>query len=354
MTKICLYVRDDEQLMNNGIFNSESLYGMKSDGYMFAALKKELISRGIEISTQDLISPEDADFVIHLDQVPQFIVKQRSFLIVSEPPLYSSEAWKEHNHQKFSKVFLHDSSYELKDPCLYKHLYYPIDMKGIVNMPIPSNEDFKNRNLACLINGSIANPKHHTSVGSLIGERYSIIEWFSRNHPNEFDFYGRGIAGKNYGMSFKGLGVMQRIFPENWIHTLSKWIQKDIVRVYKGEVAPLEKSRVLNNYKFNFCFENTNNISGYVTEKIFDCFFSKTVPIYFGAPNIGELVPKDLFIDFRNYKSLNDLYIFMKSFTAKQAVDMFLKQEEFLKSSASYNFRVSKFVETIVPQLPNI
>ncbi|MCL1721757.1 glycosyltransferase family 10, partial [Vibrio parahaemolyticus] len=50
---------------------------------------------------------------------------------------------------------------------------------------------------------------------------------------------------------------------------------------YKGSVE--SKTHTLKNYKFCICFENAQMIEGYITEKIFDCFFSATVPIYWGA-----------------------------------------------------------------------
>lgn len=38
---------------------------------------------------------------------------------------------------------------------------------------------------------------------------------------------------------------------------------------------------------FHICVEN-NNANNYFTEKLIDCIISKTVPIYYGCPNIGE------------------------------------------------------------------
>ena len=39
---------------------------------------------------------------------------------------------------------------------------------------------------------------------------------------------------------------------------------------------------------FSICVENSSN-RGYHTEKIIDAFLSKTVPIYWGCPNLEEL-----------------------------------------------------------------
>ena len=40
---------------------------------------------------------------------------------------------------------------------------------------------------------------------------------------------------------------------------------------------------------------------GYMTEKIWDSFKAKTVPVYWGASNIEEYVPKNCFIDYRDF-----------------------------------------------------
>jgi len=44
-------------------------------------------------------------------------------------------------------------------------------------------------------------------------------------------------------------------------------------------------------------------MQGYVTEKIFDCFYAGTIPLYLGASDIPELIPKEAFIDCRQFSS---------------------------------------------------
>jgi len=38
---------------------------------------------------------------------------------------------------------------------------------------------------------------------------------------------------------------------------------------------------------FQFCLEN-DSYESYYTEKIHDCFLTGTIPIYYGAPDIGD------------------------------------------------------------------
>lgn len=54
--------------------------------------------------------------------------------------------------------------------------------------------------------------------------------------------------------------------------------------------------------KFTICFESTSHY-GFITEKITDAFFSDTIPIYFGSPNITEIFNKDAFINVTDFDS---------------------------------------------------
>jgi hypothetical protein len=61
----------------------------------------------------------------------------------------------------------------------------------------------------------------------------------------------------------------------------------------------IELLRVFNRYKFILCFENSKG-DGYITEKIFNCFFARTIPIYWGADNINLFINKNSFINVEN------------------------------------------------------
>ena len=50
---------------------------------------------------------------------------------------------------------------------------------------------------------------------------------------------------------------------------------------------------------------------GYVTEKIYDCICNGIVPIYYGASDIKEYVPADVFIDYSRFKNPDELWEFL-------------------------------------------
>ena len=56
---------------------------------------------------------------------------------------------------------------------------------------------------------------------------------------------------------------------------------------------------VINQYKFIYCFENSIN-DGYITEKIFNVFFGRSIPIYFGPNDKYRYFNKNSFIDIEN------------------------------------------------------
>ena len=74
--------------------------------------------------------------------------------------------------------------------------------------------------------------------------------------------------------------------------------------VYAGPAG--SKAEALNASKFCLCYENTS-FPGYITEKIFDCFFAGTIPVYLGAPDVTEHIPSDTFVDARTFRSMDEL-----------------------------------------------
>lgn len=99
--------------------------------------------------------------------------------------------------------------------------------------------------------------------------------------------------------------------------------------------SSLSKLKILNKYKFNLCFENCYHELwswDYITEKITDCFKAKTIPIYYGCYNIEKHIPKKLYIDFRDFKNLNDLVDYLLSIDKKKYEEMTNEALNFMKN----------------------
>lgn len=146
------------------------------------------------------------------------------------------------------------------------------------------------------------NIKYHPKA--IYHKRQQIAEFFLANHPDNFDLYGAGWPSK---------------FSE----------------MHKGFVARDDKINKLSEYKFAITLDSYINQKGYISEKIFDAFFARTVPVYLGASNIGDYIPKECFIDIRDFNSFDGLYAYLIKMTKEEynlrlsAIDEFLESDKF-------------------------
>jgi len=118
---------------------------------------------------------------------------------------------------------------------------------------------------------------------------------------------------------------------------------------YRGSVE--NKKKTLEKYKFSICYENAKDIPGYITEKIFNCFFAGCVPVYWGANNIMDHIPADCFIDMRNFSNYEDMYQYMKNMSDEEYLGYLNAIERFILSDKSYQFSVEYFAKTITEQM---
>lgn len=91
-----------------------------------------------------------------------------------------------------------------------------------------------------------------------------------------------------------------------FFRALSKYKKVDSLGSYLNNTGiflqPATKVSGLTKYRFNICFENTV-ANDYITEKLFDAFEANCIPIYKGAPNVGDYVNKKAFINYDDYGS---------------------------------------------------
>ncbi len=121
------------------------------------------------------------------------------------------------------------------------------------------------------------------------------------------------------------------------------------LKVFRGIIpADLQRKReVMSDFKFAICFENCA-FPGYVTEKIFDCFLAGCIPVYFGAPDITDFVPKESFIDFRKFGSYAELNRFLREMPEIDFQNYIDAARDFLASSDFDKFTVDYFVNDIL------
>jgi len=214
-------------------------------------------------------------------------------------------------------------------------LRWPIHFRG-VDLPLWSTSE---RGFLVMIN---MNKLPRLNSNELFTERMRAIEFFSRT--SDIDLYGVGWdkASRRVGhtrvpwtlrrMHMRFCDWFDKIHP----HPLLVAARK----VYKGELET--KWQTLANYDFALCFENVRS-KGWLTEKLFDCLRTGTIPIYWGATNIEDLVSPDCFIDMRRFRGYPELLAYLKALDAKKILQYREAGRAFLESKAFDPFSKERF-----------
>jgi alpha(1,3/1,4) fucosyltransferase len=329
----------EKYFQGNKIFD-ETLNKSKFDGRTFRHIKvKEFFKKnGVDLNTQDIYNIDKSDFVIYLDmprKLPNKFNKSKSFLILVEPPSVKPINFEKKLHVYFNKVFTWD------DNLVDNKFYFKINLSFDLNSDFSKEIGFLNRKFICMI----ARNKFSEHKDEANSVRRDVIRWSETNNKS-LDLFG-------YGWN----RFLFKLYPFTYLNRFNFILfrlsrkSKKYTRLFRGTLN--SKFDVLGEYKFCFCFENITKLNGYITEKIFDCFFSKTIPIYLGAENINDFIPKETYIDFRDYKSLEDLYSYLESLSETEYLNYLYKTKEFLKSDDAKLFDANYNANLLVSQILN-
>lgn len=167
-------------------------------------------------------------------------------------------------------------------------------------------------------------------------ERMGRIVVINGNHiprkvPNEL--YSKRIEAMASLAKFGVVDLYGRGWAKWWSRA-SMWLpywkhRNTLMSIYKG--ACESKYEVLSQYKFSLCIENMA-MKGYVTEKIFDCLYAGTIPLYLGASDIQDLIPEDIYVDCRKFSSWQELYRAVESIPSQEIQQMREKGKAFVRS----------------------
>jgi hypothetical protein len=141
------------------------------------------------------------------------------------------------------------------------------------------------------------------------------------------------------------------VFGQGWQRqhpAVPRRLHEAILRAYRGPVA--EKLETLALYKYSLCLENSV-FAGYISEKIFDCFFAGTIPVYLGAPDIARVIPSEAFVDLRQFASYRDLETFLDGMDDATQRRYLQAAAEFVQSRAYEPFTVECFARQFVEAL---
>lgn len=287
-------------------------------------LRNVLTSRGITVHTADFLngdSEASLNLYVSIGNLKNYRrIARRKDIIMSaffamecpivEPSLYKGLG---HVQHYFKRIFSWSDSQALEHftggslpliPYLWPQSF------NDVHEPIWERTD---RKFLVMIN---SNKLPAVYWRELYTERLRAIEYFSRT--GEIDLYGNHwdkpslrlgrtwIPATAIRLLRVGEQLWQRFQPDPYLTAARS--------VYRGRAQ--SKSETLGQYTFALCFENMI-LKGWITEKIFDCFFTGTIPIYWGAPNIEEHIPMNCFIDMRKFSGYGELRDFLKSLSER-------------------------------------
>lgn len=329
MKKISFVVGKD--YLNNKIFDLDNLALNRDECLLpFFMLKEKFKSLGYELSTQDLIDPASADMVLYNEMpkpYPSAIDREKSYVIIFESELIRPDNWELKKHGDFKKVFTWNDDLLSQDQ--YSKFYFPNNLK---TTPVESH---KRNKLVTLISGN----KTCAHTSELYSARLETIRWFEKHKPQDFEYYG---VGWEYQMNVWWQKVFRKL-------GLLRFVPKNPSPCYRGRVD--SKFMALKEYQFSICYENGRDISGYITEKIIDCFVSGNIPIYWGPENIESHIPRSTFIDRRRFSSHDELYAHIKNMSLETIQDYQKNIQDFLQSEKGLKFSNEHFVDVITKGL---
>lgn len=311
-------VRDDSFILKNPVDSP------------YVLLVRELEKIGYECHTLDVFNKQNKtpDICLFLD-IPKSSINKlinpkitKSIALLREAEMISPRNYDIKRHKTFDKILtwkenIIDNKKFFYFPSVKVNLKKRIDKKNLFH-----------RKQICLINRNLKN----NYEGELYSLRRQIVYWYERNNPQNFDLFG--FNWDKYCFNIYGKNIyINSIFSKK-------------LGVYKG--ISKNKLVTLSNYKFSICFENTNKSEYYLSEKIFDCFLSRTVPVYFGAPNIYDLLPKGVFIDYRKFRSIGDLNSYLHSMKKNEYMQFQEEINKFLNSKNFHKYSINNWLDTII------
>ena len=298
--------------------------------YPFYLLKEKLKAHGYDLATSDIHPLAETDIVIY-NEMPKVLPSEeeiaKSYLLLFESELIIPRNWDLSKHRFFRKIFTWADNFV--DGSKYIKMNFPQNLPGEINF------DHMEKNRFCTIIAGNKMVKHNLELYS---QRIKAIRWFEAKHPDQFDLYGMGWD--NYTKTESKLLKLLRK-----IKLFERWL-KPVYTSYRGKVE--NKNQVLREYKFSICYENARDIPGYITEKIFDCFFAGCVPVYWGANNVFQYIPSKTFIDRRKFATYEALYQYMSTMKDEEYQAYLENIKKFLESDKFKAFSAEVFADTIV------
>jgi hypothetical protein len=320
-------------IAGNSRFSLEHAINRDDSNYPYWLLRERLLSCGIELNTPDINAGRNIIFELHLNAMPR-LQQIPAFVLLLETAQICPQNADENLLAQYERIFTWRDDWV--DGARYVKINFPNRHR-----PNESIREQERNRFCCLIAGN--RRPALSSPQDLYSERVKTIRWFERNAQNQLDLYGSG-----WEVLPARTGKIGRL----WYRIAQKLARKTGYRAfpsYRGRVD--SKFETLRKYRFAVCYENVKDLPGYITEKIFDCFFAGCVPVYWGADNVTDYIPQECFVDRRAYADHYELYEYLSTMTDAEFESRQSAIRKFLESSSATPFFAEHFVEKVTTQI---
>ncbi|HLH74573.1 MAG TPA: glycosyltransferase family 10 [Chloroflexota bacterium] len=354
-SKVALYIDPPSHHFERDVLftvNDPRFFNGDSVGAPYVYVRNYFEARGIPVHTADLL-PETRDGVRNVYVSFGMLDKYRRLMHrtdtsvsaffalecpIVEPAIYRELRRAQHD---FKRIFTWTDSTSLErfvgGPLRCERYYWPQAFDEV-------HEDLwsrRDRKFLCIVTNHRL-PRIYFQ--ELYTERVRAIAFFAQY--NEIDLYGPGWNEPPYRVGRTRLPYTFKRIYRAWLRQWDR-IHPDPLRVaarrvYRGVAA--SKSETIAQYTFALCFENMI-LRGWITEKIFDCFYSGTVPIYWGDPEVEKTIPTSCYVDMRQFSGYPELRAFLKNLTPAQIQGYRDAARAYLKSPQARPFTKDALVD---------
>lgn len=324
--------------LNNRIFESSSTDGKVAGLKAFRAYMR---TRGVEVVTLDTVDFRDPNVkcvlyfeynwkLLFSDPFLSRVPREKRALVLLEPAnVNPSLYYMSFLRDRFSTVFTWDLGLIRKHPS-YARINVPVGAEPQAYRDNPFQRlSFADKRflVAVSMNRWSFMPQATYSI------RRRAYRYFERAFPDQFDLYGRGWNAPCVAFE--------------------KWFGHPVFSSWRGEIDDTwdAKVRKIASYKFALCFENNASEAGYVSEKITDCFCARCVPVYYGCKEVGDLIPREAWIDLREFRNFEELGVFLRDMDEARYLRYLDAIERFMHGKGLDFFSTKHFCDVIADRL---
>jgi hypothetical protein len=302
-------------------------------------MKALLAERGHGVATIDTAPLDSFDAIVFLDHPTRFNRYFRQAVRRGSPPLYlvllenrlirPDNYWKR-NHAPFRKIFTWNDDWV--DGRRYIKFFNAVGWRPAVV------EDQRARRQLCVM--TVGN-KFSTRPEELYSARRETLNWFAEHAPDDLALYGEGWDRWHV----PAFGFIFNALVDKAYRRCPSLPRRPAYPFWKGFAK--DKAAVLTDAKFSICYENAV-FPGYITEKIFDCFFAGCVPVYLGPPNAARYLPRATHVDARQFATCRHLYDHLRGMSDRDYRNHRAAIADFLASDAARLFSGKHMTDIIL------